>query len=314
MFNAKNLNTVIAQSMPKNLIVRGLALTFVILLFLTPSFSRAEIDYTNLGINDGDEFRFVVDKFRITGDPELVDDGSITCLVPNEETGECDRKIKEDDEFTLKIVDATPFMAENEWRFNLEVVTEGTTFEVPSEAIGSDLTGSLLVPLDFEELKQATQEQFDLEAAEAEKSAELSFSGNIVETDNDIGINQSVDVDYGSTKEKVDLKFRFSKTTGFLLYLFLDVNITLPERSGTMVIEMRQISYEFPNVNPSIVSSTSTTDTTTPNSDSTTSTPTPSTKSPSSDPIIPGFGYKLAMFSFIVFILLKKRIIRNRSI
>jgi hypothetical protein len=259
----------------KNLILRGLTITFIILLFLTPISSNADLDYTNLGINDGDEFTFVIDKYRVTGDQKYVDDDSITCLLPSEETGECDRKIKEKEEFTLKIVNATPFTTGKEWRFNLEVLIEGTNFEVPSESIGSDLTGSLLVPLDFEELKQATQEILDSEAAEADELSEVTYSGNIVETDNDIGVDQNVMVELDSVKQEVEMKIRFSKTTGFLLYLFLDVSFEITDESGTgtMVIEMRRTSYE-----------------------------------PAGDDVaLPGFGFYLALIALVIPVFMRKR-------
>jgi hypothetical protein len=259
----------------KNLILRGLTITFIILLFLTPISSNADLDYTNLGINDGDEFTFVIDKYRVTGDQKYVDDDSITCLLPSEETGECDRKIKEKEEFTLKIVNATPFTTGKEWRFNLEVLIEGTNFEVPSESIGSDLTGSLLVPLDFEELKQATQEILDSEAAEADELSEVTYSGNIVETDNDIGVDQNITVELDSVKQEVEMKIRFSKTTGFLLYLFLDVSFEITDESGTgtMVIEMRRTSYELAG----------------------------------DDVALPGFGFYLALIALVIPVFMRKR-------
>ncbi len=275
MINAKHLNKSINQSMTKNLMIRSLTFIFIILLFLTPMFSSAELDYANLGINDGDEFTFVVDKFDVAGDQELVDDDSLTCFVPNKETGECDIKAKEGDEFTVKIEDATPFMAENEWKFNSSLIIEGTTVDVVSEEIGSDLTGSLLVPLDFEELKQATQKEFDTMAAEADESAEVTFSGEIVENEKEIGINQSISIDLGSITEEVEIKTRFSKINGFLSYLFIDVKITLPESFGAMIFEFSQISYKLADIDD--------------------------------DPTLPGFGFYVTLIALSIPVIINKR-------
>ncbi|MHA2251603.1 MAG: hypothetical protein ACXAD7_14660 [Candidatus Kariarchaeaceae archaeon] len=179
--------------------------TILLLISSIMTVGAADVDTTKLGVSNGDEFTFVIDKSTSLLGDDYTAGWDIDTYEP--------LYVKEGEEMTMKIINATP--AASWWSGGYQIIVElgNGTHTITSEQ--SLETGEFVTFTDWDYWEANATAEFEMAEAEG-----LVGSFTIDNGEEEFILKASFDYkdDILGTKSKGSSDIRYEKSTGVLLY------------------------------------------------------------------------------------------------
>lgn len=168
-----------------------------------------------VGVKDGDSFDFIVEKFQIIDNLNPIDTYEGYYIGEDEETYDS-AYARQGEEFTITIVDATPFQPytdDEKYQIVIDIEVGGETFTDEISLSSLDLVSSI----DWDIQKADLEKEIDEFNQMLESVENSSGTVELIDSNTEFGVKASWTENYEFSNTET-IEIRIEKSTGVMLY------------------------------------------------------------------------------------------------